>query len=63
MDRTKIKFLIEHWIEHNREHVNKYYELAEKLQKDLPEVSELISKAIRCFEEGDRYLEEASKKI
>lgn len=63
MDKARVKLLIEHWIEHNREHIIKYHEIAEKIKKDLPEVSNLIFKAIKCFEEGDRYLEEASKKI
>ncbi|MCS7121518.1 MAG: hypothetical protein NZ895_02820 [Archaeoglobaceae archaeon] len=63
MDRNKLKSMIAHWIEHSKEHTAKYYEWAEKLSKDLPEVSELLIKAAKYFEEGEKYLEQASKKI
>jgi post-segregation antitoxin (ccd killing protein) len=55
----KLKHLLEHWIEHNREHVAKYEEWAEKIKNENLEVSRLIREAIRKFEEGEKLLGEA----
>jgi len=55
----KIRVLLEHWIEHNEEHIQKYKEWIEKLKDSNPEVSNLLSKAVEKFEEGCKILKEA----
>lgn len=52
----KFRHLLEHWIEHSREHTAKYEEWAEKLKQDSPEVSEKLLEAAEKFKEGERIL-------
>ncbi|MET1124707.1 MAG: hypothetical protein ABWW66_05520 [Archaeoglobaceae archaeon] len=59
----KLKSLIEHWIEHNREHVARYLEWAERIEAEKPEVAELLRKAADKFKEGEELLEEAAKRV
>ncbi len=61
MDR--LKHLLEHWIEHSREHNSKYLEWAKKIRDERPDVAELIVKAVEKFREGERFLEEAYKRL
>ncbi|MCD6494377.1 MAG: hypothetical protein J7K36_11420 [Archaeoglobaceae archaeon] len=63
MSVEKLKHLLEHWIEHNKEHVAKYEEWAEKMEDERPEVSELLRKAIEKFNEGEKFLKEAYETI
>lgn len=57
----KFKHLLEHWIEHNAEHTAKYKEWTEKVREKMPEVSEILLRAIEKFEEGGFLLLEAKK--
>lgn len=42
-DMIKLKHLLEHWIEHNEEHVNTYRDWAGKaLQAGKPELAEVL---------------------
>ncbi len=59
----KLKHLLEHWIEHSREHDVKYLEWAEKIKNERPDVAELIIKAVEKFKEGEKLLEEAYNKF
>ena len=59
----KLKYLLEHWIEHNREHNAKYIEWAERIRDERPDVAELIIKAVEKFKEGEKLLEEAYNKL
>ena len=63
MDSEKLRHLLRHWIEHEREHVKKYHEWAQKLKNENPEVSELLNEAIKKFKEGETLLEEAYKRL
>ncbi len=57
----KLSHLLEHWIEHSREHTAKYEEWAKKIENEYPEVSEMLRKASQKFREGELMLEEARK--
>lgn len=63
MDIEKLKHLIEHWIEHNNEHIAKYREWAEKIKDVHPEVSGKIIESIEFFEKGNTRLKEAFELI
>jgi len=58
-----IKDVIKHWIEHSREHCKKYEEWAKKIEKENPEVADLIRKAVEKFREGERILEDAYNRL
>ncbi|MDK2795121.1 MAG: hypothetical protein PWQ22_29 [Archaeoglobaceae archaeon] len=60
MDR--FRRLLEHWIEHNEEHIEKYREWMEKL-KDHPEIFSMLKDAVEKFEEGTRILEEIKRRV
>ncbi len=60
---NKIERLLEHWIEHCKEHNEKYLEWAEKIRGENPDVAKLIVEAVRRFEEGVKLLEEALKRL
>ncbi len=59
----KLKHLLEHWIEHCKEHNAKYLEWTERIRDERPDVAELIVRAVERFEEGVRILEEAYRRI
>ncbi len=59
----KLKRLLEHWIEHSKEHNAKYLEWAEKIRNERPDIAELIVKAVEKFREGEKLLEEAYSKL
>lgn len=60
MDR--FKRLLEHWIEHNEEHIEKYREWMEKL-KDRPEIVSILRDAVEKFEEGTRLLKDIKARL
>ncbi len=60
---NKIGRLLEHWIEHCKEHNEKYLEWAERIKEENPDVAELIFEAVRRFEEGVKLLEKAREKL
>lgn len=62
MNTERFSRLLEHWIEHNEEHLEKYREWVEKL-KDHPEIVSMLKDAIGKFEEGTKLLKEISRRI
>jgi predicted XRE-type DNA-binding protein len=63
MESDKLKRLLEHWIEHSKEHTAKYVEWSEKLKVEMPEISRLLRRAVEKYEEGEKLLEEAYNKL
>ena len=59
LELEKLKHLLEHWIEHSREHTIRYAEWAEKVRSESPEVSEILKEAVKKFEEGEKLLKKA----
>ncbi len=56
----KFKKLLEHWIEHNEEHIETYKRWANDLSG---EISELLKRAVKKFEEGNELLKEIQGKL
>ncbi len=63
MEVEKLKILVEHWIEHNEEHINKYKEWVEKLKGDREDLANLIAESIEFFEKGNEKLSEVLRRI
>ncbi len=63
MEAEKLKNLLNHWIEHNEEHISKYKEWAQKIREDRRELSDLIVKSITYFERGNEILKKAMEMI
>jgi len=61
--REKLKHLLAHWIEHNREHAEKYKEWAEKLEKDEPDVSAILKNVAEKMNEIEDLLKLALEKL
>lgn len=59
----KLCRLLEHWIEHSKEHTAKYEEWGEKIKQDCPEISNKLKEAAKKFREGEKLLEEALKMV
>lgn len=59
----KLKVLVEHWIEHNVEHIQKYREWAEKLKETREDLSKLILEGVEYFEKGNQKLQEVLRRI
>jgi len=58
-DIEKFRLLLKHYIEHSKEHTDKYLEWAEKLKKDRPDVSKILYEAVSKFKEGEELLKKA----
>lgn len=66
-DLEKLKKLLQHWAEHNEEHVNTYLEWADKAEKSgdkeiyniLREIAESTKKMDGLFEKAKRIVGEA----
>lgn len=56
----KFKKLLEHWIEHNEEHIEVYKKWANSVEI---ENAELLKEAIKKFEEGNNILKNIYEKI
>jgi len=56
----KFKRLLEHWIEHNEEHLEGYRKWMNSLN---PEIAAMLEKAVKKFEEGNEILREILKKL
>jgi|Deesub1362A_J573_1020465.scaffolds.fasta_scaffold00668_4 predicted XRE-type DNA-binding protein len=56
--KLKLGYLVEHWIEHCKEHNLKYIEWADKMKDVDPEIAELLLKAVKKFQKGVEVLEE-----
>ena len=63
MEVEKLKVLVEHWIEHNEEHINKYKEWVEKLKGGRDDLANLIAESIEFFEKGNEKLSEVLRRI
>ncbi len=59
----KFKVILKHYIEHSKEHTDKYLEWSEKLKTEDEEISRLLQKAVEKFREGENILEEIYRKI
>jgi len=59
----KLKVLVEHWIEHNEEHIKKYKEWAEKLRDSREDLSKLILESVEYFEKGNQKLSEVLRSL
>jgi len=58
MERERLEKLLEHWIEHNRDHTKKYEEWAKKLRESEPEISKGLLEAVVYFRKGEATLED-----
>lgn len=63
MELEKLKHLVDHWIEHNEEHISKYMEWAEKIKKDHPELSRIIMESVEFFNQGNEKLKKLKELI
>jgi len=63
MEIEKLRHLVEHWIEHNEEHVSKYREWADRIKPLNPEISEIILEAVEHFEKGNKVLKKLEGRI
>ncbi len=63
-DMEKLKILLGHWIEHNKEHSKEFQEWAEKAKTSGGmEVHNSIVEAIDKMREVSEYLSKASEKL
>lgn len=60
---NKFKILLKHYIEHSKEHTNKYIEWAEKLKEENKEISQLLYQAAKKFIEGEKILEKIYERL
>lgn len=59
-DKLRLKKLLEHWIEHSREHEQRFREWAEKAETmGLKSVSPHLSQAVKRMEEVAKSLQTA----
>ncbi|MEM0089079.1 MAG: hypothetical protein QXM23_02690 [Archaeoglobaceae archaeon] len=56
----KFKKLLEHWIEHNEEHIETYKKWANDIKGNA---SELLKEAVKKFEEGNEILKRIYEKL
>lgn len=56
----KFKKLLEHWIEHNEEHIEVYKKWANDLKGNA---SELLREAVKKFEEGNEILKKIHREL
>lgn len=56
----KFKKLLEHWIEHNEEHIETYKKWARELEGNA---SELLMEAVKKFEEGNEILKKIYREL
>ncbi len=63
MEIEKLRHLLEHWIEHNEEHISKYVKWAERVEPERPEVSRLILESVELFREGNEKLKKLKEMI
>ncbi|MEM0202350.1 MAG: hypothetical protein QXO16_01945 [Archaeoglobaceae archaeon] len=56
----RFKKLLEHWIEHNEEHIEIYKKWANDIEGNA---SELLKEAVKKFEEGNEILKRIYEKL
>jgi len=63
-EMTKLEILLDHWIEHNREHAHEFTEWAERA-KGLGQVAvhDDMAQAVRHINEANEYLRAALKRL
>jgi len=59
----KFKTILKHYIEHSKEHTEKYIEWAEKIKNENKEIAKLLLKAVEKFREGEGILEEIYRRL
>ncbi|WP_457591535.1 hypothetical protein [Geoglobus sp.] len=63
MELEKLRHLLDHWIEHNEEHISKYREWAEKIRGERSDIAELIDESVEFFEKGNEILRRAAERL
>jgi len=63
MEREKLAKLLEHWIDHDREHTAKYEEWAVKMKDTEPNISEGLFEAVTHFRQGETALEKVREML
>ena len=63
MEIEKLRHLLEHWIEHNEEHISRYIEWAEKIKDIDPELSRVIMESVEFFNRGNERLKRVREMI
>lgn len=59
-DRSKLKILLSHWIEHNKEHSQEFQEWADKMKSSgEPEVGEEMLRSAEEMEKSGDFLSRA----
>ena len=59
-DTEKLQMLLDHWMQHNKDHGEEYQKWAEVAsQAGLSETAELIQQAIACLKDADKALAKA----
>ena len=63
-ERTKLRVLLSHWVEHNREHSQEFSEWADKAKAlGEAEVGEGILQAAKAMDEASGFLSQAQKML
>ena len=63
-ERAKLRVLLSHWVEHNREHSQEFSEWADKAKAlGEVEVGESILRAAKVMDEASDFLTQALKKL
>ncbi len=63
METERLRHLLEHWIEHNDEHVKKYKEWADRIRSEREDIAELIEESIAHFEKGNEVLRKVMERL
>ncbi len=63
-DKAKLGILLDHWIEHNREHAQEFTEWAEKARGfGQPAVHDDMTQAVKQINKANEYLLAALKRL
>jgi len=62
-DRKKLRILLKHWAEHNKEHESELRKWAQKVEGISPEVAENIEKAADDLDRSSKHLRKALKEL
>ena len=63
-DIKKLRFLLEHWVEHNEDHKKNFVKWV-KIAKEsgVDRAAESLAKAVDAIDESSKYLQEALKDL
>ncbi|MBT9163849.1 MAG: hypothetical protein DDT24_00769 [Chloroflexi bacterium] len=63
-DRKRLQILLDHWMEHNRDHAEEFQEWARRARDFAEEAaSDNISKAVGRLEEANEFLLRAAEEL